>query len=109
MSEVARVLSILPLPNGNDGRIVGATNAERRTASAMDDKQRAALGAALRTARERQGLSYGQLGELVGVNKSQVMRWETGERPPSPQNLVDLAEQLELRAADLFELAGIPI
>jgi transcriptional regulator with XRE-family HTH domain len=75
----------------------------------MDDEQRAALGTALRTARESQGLSYGQLGALVGVNKSQVMRWETGERPPSPQNLVDLAEQLELRAAQLFEIAGIPI
>jgi transcriptional regulator with XRE-family HTH domain len=82
---------------------------ERRARTNMNDAQRVALGAALRTAREAQGLSIRQVAALLEVAPSQALRWETGERPPTPQNLVDLAQRLELRASDLFALAGIPV
>jgi transcriptional regulator with XRE-family HTH domain len=67
------------------------------------------LGTRLRRAREAQGLGIRQLARLVDSAPSQVLRWETDAVVPSPQALVTVAEQLELRASDLFTLAGIPI
>ena len=67
------------------------------------------LGSTLRTAREAQGLDRKQLAELLSVAPSQVTRWEADEKTPSVPSLVALAKQLELRTADLFALAGLPI
>jgi transcriptional regulator with XRE-family HTH domain len=67
------------------------------------------LGSTLRAAREAQGLDRKQLAELLSVAPSQVTRWEADEKTPSVQSLVVLARQLELRTADLFALAGLPI
>ena len=67
------------------------------------------LGGRLRAAREAQELDRKQLARLLEVAPSQVTRWELGEQMPSPRVLIGLAEQLELRASDLFSLAGVPI
>lgn len=71
--------------------------------------QQPPLGTYLREAREAHGLTIRQLARLVEVAPSQVLRWEAGERVPTPPYLVALAEQLELRASELFDLAGRPI
>jgi transcriptional regulator with XRE-family HTH domain len=69
----------------------------------------ASLGATIRTARQAHGLEGKQLAKLLGVAPSQVTRWEADEYIPSPRALVGLANQLELRASDLFRLAGVPL
>jgi len=67
------------------------------------------FGSTLRAAREAQGLDRRQLAQLVGVAPSQVTRWEADEKTPSTPSLIALARQLELRTADLFALAGLPV
>jgi transcriptional regulator with XRE-family HTH domain len=69
----------------------------------------ASLGDTIRQARQTHGLGLRQLARLVDVSPPQVMRWEAGDATPSPVFLAALAEQLELRASDLFRLAGAPI
>jgi transcriptional regulator with XRE-family HTH domain len=70
---------------------------------------KSSLGAAIRRAREVQGLGVRQLARLVESAPSQVSRWERDEVVPSPGALIILADQLELRASHLFTLAGVPI
>ena len=67
------------------------------------------LGSALRSARQAHGLGTRQLARLLGVAPSQISRWEADEVLPSAKFLAALAEQLELRSSDLFQLAGAPI
>lgn len=67
------------------------------------------LGQMIRAAREAHGLDQKNLARLVGVAPSQVTRWEADRFAPSPQTLVKVAQQLELSAAELFTLAGIPL
>ncbi|WP_375477500.1 multiprotein-bridging factor 1 family protein [uncultured Jatrophihabitans sp.] len=67
------------------------------------------LGITIRSAREAQGLSLRLLARLIGANPTQVLRWENDDAVPSPKALALLAEQLELRASELFTLAGVPL
>ena len=46
--------------------------------------------------REAQGLSQSELAAKLGVNRSAVSRWESGEKNPELTNLV--------RMADLFDV-----
>ncbi len=46
----------------------------------------------LRTLRERRRMSRVVLGELCGLSKNMIARYERGERVPSLKNLVLLAE-----------------
>lgn len=64
------------------------------------------LGDTIRQAREAHGLGVRELARLIEVAPSQVLRWENNERVPQAEWLIALADQLELRAADLFKLAG---
>jgi transcriptional regulator with XRE-family HTH domain len=50
----------------------------------------------LRTARERRGLSQGQLAERAGLQASAVSHFETGGRKPSFDNLKRLADALNI-------------
>jgi transcriptional regulator with XRE-family HTH domain len=68
------------------------------------------LGEVLREGRAAAGLSVRQLEAQSGVPKSTVSRLENDDSDAaSPTMLVKLAQALELRASDLFMLAGIPI
>src|SRR5579875_1707515 len=67
------------------------------------------LGNTIRQAREAQELSIRQLARLLDTSPSQVLRWENDDVVPTPQALAGLAEQLELRASELFGLAGVPV
>jgi transcriptional regulator with XRE-family HTH domain len=55
-----------------------------------------ALGRALRQAREAAGLTVREVGALVGVNHGTISRWETGERPPRPDQVARLLTLLQL-------------
>jgi transcriptional regulator with XRE-family HTH domain len=75
----------------------------------MDHSNELTLGAVLQAAREAHGLSQRQLARLLDVAFSQVSRWERNEAVPASHSLVALAQQLELSASRLFELAGVPV
>lgn len=67
------------------------------------------LGGTIRSNREAQGLSLRQLAHLIDADPAMQLRWERDENVPTPIYLVALAKVLELRAADLFLLAGVPL
>jgi len=74
----------------------------------MTSQQSKALGEMVRAARHERGLSTRQLGEIVGVNQSQLVRLEQGKTlEPQPSLLQSLSEALDLRLVDIYELAGI--
>jgi transcriptional regulator with XRE-family HTH domain len=50
----------------------------------------------LRTARKEKGLTQEQLAELLGVSRQAVTKWEAGEGYPEVENLILIAEILEL-------------
>ena len=55
----------------------------------------------LRAFRESRSLSLGGLGELLGVARATVLRWETGERKPGAGKLQKITEVTGIPARDL--------
>lgn len=72
--------------------------------------ERATLGQHLEQARQENGLSLRQLAAASGIHPSSVNRLLKDEvEAPSPEHLMGLAQALDIRASDLFLLAGLPI
>ena len=66
---------------------------------------RSLLGANLRSARERAGLTQEALGHRAGYHPTEVNRIENGRRNPGLITIVKLARALEIPASDL--VAGL--
>ena len=76
----------------------------------MPPSQRTSLGQVLDNARQAAGLSVRQLATAADVPKSEVGRLLRDEQERvNSDSLARLADVLELRTADLFLLAGIPL
>lgn len=61
----------------------------------------------LATARERVGLSYGQLEQTTGIAKTTLHKLEQGQvQHPNPTMLPSLAAALDVPLADLYSAAG---
>lgn len=60
------------------------------------------IGARIRAARHRRGLSQKQVGDALGINDRHVQAWEAGRRNPGPKHLAKLAEVLGLELSDLL-------
>lgn len=56
----------------------------------------------IRELREAAGLTQGALAEKIGVDRTAVVKWETGVAFPSSAKLPKLAEVLGCGIADLF-------
>jgi transcriptional regulator with XRE-family HTH domain len=68
------------------------------------------LGQYLEQCRQEAGLSLRQLAAASGIHPSSVNRLLKDEvEAPSPEHLMGIAEALDIRASDLFLLAGLPI
>jgi hypothetical protein len=68
------------------------------------------LGQYLEQSRQQAGLSLRQLAAASGVHPSSVNRLLHDEvDEPLPDHLMGLAQALDVRASDLFLLAGLPI
>lgn len=52
--------------------------------------------------RKSRGLSQEELGRIVGVERSAVSKWETGEAKPRADLLIKLAKALHCKVDDLF-------
>jgi len=62
------------------------------------------------TSRRRElELTLGDVAERVGVSTITVSNWSSGETKPKPENLVALANLLEVPADDLASMAGVSI
>jgi len=60
------------------------------------------IGSKIRTFRKRKGISQRELAKLIGKSHSTVSKYEINQRNPSPGTLVTIAENLDIKAADLF-------
>jgi transcriptional regulator with XRE-family HTH domain len=61
------------------------------------------LGANLRDARKRLGLTQEEVAERSGVHATEVSRIEAGKRDPRVSTLARLAEAVELHPGQLLE------
>ena len=66
------------------------------------------VGARIREARQRAGLTANQLGERVGRDRQTVYRWEWGSVEPSLDLLEKLAGALGVTVGSLFGEAPFP-
>lgn len=73
----------------------------------MPTDSRQAFGVALREAREKAGLSQDALAALAGLHRTYVGGIERGERNPSLENIVRLAQSLRISVAALFKAADL--
>lgn len=56
----------------------------------------------IKSLRERQGLSQGELAARMGVDKAAVCRWESGKASPRTERLPELARILDCTIDDLY-------
>ena len=56
----------------------------------------------IKSKRESIGLTQEELGKILGVNRSTVAMWETGEAMPRADKLPILAKTLNCKIDDLF-------
>lgn len=63
---------------------------------------RVAFGRRVRSIREAKHLSQEQLAEIAGLHRTYVSSLERGQRNVGLDNIVVLADALEVPAADLF-------
>lgn len=71
----------------------------------MPAKTAAAVGAAIRRAREAKGISQGDLATRLGKTQSAISFWESGRRSPDLHDLVELAVNLDLNLDELVQSA----
>ena len=67
----------------------------------IPDAEIASFCIRLKNLRLRRGLSLEDIASRVKVSRQTVWYWETGKRVPSPQNLVSLADALDVAVIDL--------
>ena len=53
------------------------------------------IGARIKEARSRMGLTQRQLSEMVGVSPHAVWSWEAGKMKPTPEHLLEVAYRCE--------------
>src|SRR5436190_1512117 len=70
----------------------------------MPGEAAAAVGAAIRRAREQRGLTQGELAGLLGRTQSAISFWEQGRRTPDLEDLIELIQQLDIDVDEI--LAG---
>ena len=60
------------------------------------------LGSRIRQARDRAGLTQEQLAERIGVSRTAIARYESGEIEPKLHNLAAIAEALDVSCDELL-------
>ena len=56
----------------------------------------------LKEIRDKRNISQNKLAELLGVDRSAIAHWESGDRIPSTKQLLNLAKVLDMDLATLF-------
>lgn len=66
------------------------------------------LGARIRAYREAKGLQQSELGEKIDVDQATISRWETGKSPMGVDEMIAVADALEIPVADLWRTKRPP-
>jgi len=66
-------------------------------------RRRADVGARIRAARTHAGLTQLELGNRIGRDHRTIHRWEYGQRVPSLDDLLLLADALDVLPQEFFE------
>lgn len=74
-----------------------------RSSPAMLDPRLQQLAATIKSAIETSTYTPADVARAIGVDKSAVSRWMSGERTPTLQNLIDLAELLGVEMREMWE------
>jgi transcriptional regulator with XRE-family HTH domain len=74
-----------------------------READLAEDRLRSELGARVRAARQRRGLTGQRLAELVGLTRSLISQIELGQVTPSVSTVFRITHALGITAGDLFD------
>lgn len=61
------------------------------------------VGAQIRQARDERGLTQGELAERIGKTQTSISYWESGRRAPDVEDLVAIADALDVQVAFFFE------
>lgn len=69
----------------------------------MIHPQIAALSDRIRELVASSGMTQAEIGRALGVGKSTVNKWVKGERTPTMQNLIELAELLGIEMKEIWE------
>ena len=84
-------------------RGVTLASQELSRAPPMIDPRLQALADRLKALIEASPHSPAEIARLVGVDRSAVSRWMSGERTPTMKNLIDLADLLGVETRELWE------
>ena len=68
----------------------------------LDDKRRCQLGNRIRLARKAKGITQERLAELANLSTTYIGRLERGEKTPSIETLVGLADSLQVSPLDIL-------
>lgn len=66
-------------------------------------------GRIIRDARQARGLTQAELADMVGVEATQVSRWERNSSPPSLANAVELSKSLAVSLDELADLVPLGV
>lgn len=66
-----------------------------------------ALGGELRAAREAAKISQRELASRIGVNQSELSRWESGQRRPAPEDVERFLAELNMPVEERDRLLGL--
>jgi transcriptional regulator with XRE-family HTH domain len=72
----------------------------------MERELKHALGAAIRAARNRAGLTQEELGAQIGKTPETVSNIERGKQTPTIETLAELARILKVPISELFDAVG---
>ena len=64
------------------------------------------LGQRIRSARKSAGFTHEALAELIGVSRTAVVHWEADDSVPTVENLIILAERLNVSTDFLLGMSG---
>lgn len=92
-----------PYVNLNEGRSVGLPSQPVQSHPPMIHPQLELLARRIRALVAASGFSQVEVARSIGVDKSTVSKWIKGERTPTMQNLVDLAELLGVEMKELWD------
>jgi transcriptional regulator with XRE-family HTH domain len=87
---------------GEDGRVTDASRRPNPASAGLEDAVAAAIGASVRKARQRSGLSTRELAQRAGMSQPFLSNIENGRSTPSVTTLYKLASALGVSASELL-------
>ncbi|MBQ2698361.1 MAG: helix-turn-helix transcriptional regulator [Firmicutes bacterium] len=85
--------------------IIRSRKLNRQLAQQDSDRAELSLGAAIRTERQRCGMTQEELAEQLGVSRQAVSKWENDTAAPGSANLLSLAQLFGISVDELLKMS----